>query len=295
MSSLVVPENENDKVGSCNLSLNPVTGAASDMSTGMEFLRIDNAKMVNEGERRTVAFEQKTTPEPDSTCSISGEAKEVDEKSPAKSCRLMFRVPVRHELDENGNEDNLKKRNTFSAISLMPVKTRRRRAARMRNTVGSIFGGGAGLNVDSDKECVTPDELSAHVVSPRGRGRKSKPLNAAALSASTSTNPIQKRPRSLSKGPRRGRDRFRGVGVLFSTSAKRRGPRPPARTSLTHDGTERRNESVKTSALATFVKSKRVVSPSPARKTARGATVDDTLVKFCSYDTAGPTTEDNSP
>jgi hypothetical protein len=39
-----------------------------------------------------------------------------------------------------------------------------------------------------------------------------------------------KRSRSLSRGPRRGRDRFRGVGAMFSTSKTRNAPRPPRAT-----------------------------------------------------------------
>jgi hypothetical protein len=73
----------------------------------------------------------------------------------------------------------------------------------------------------------------------------------------------KKRSRSASRGPRRGRDRFRGMGVLFSTSKTRNAPRPPRATvdEKNRDGTSGK-------VLLTLLRSRRMASPSPERLSA---------------------------
>lgn len=68
------------------------------------------------------------------------------------------------------------------------------------------------------------------------------------------------RSRSASRGPRRGRDRFRGVGTIFSTSKARNAPRPPR---ATVDGEDAEGSSSK--ALLSRLRAKRMASPSPTR------------------------------
>lgn len=68
------------------------------------------------------------------------------------------------------------------------------------------------------------------------------------------------RSRSASRGPRRGRDRFRGMGAIFSTSQVRNAPRSP-RPTVKGDAAE--GNSSKT--LLSFLRSKRMTSPSPNR------------------------------
>lgn len=68
------------------------------------------------------------------------------------------------------------------------------------------------------------------------------------------------RSRSSSRGPRRGRDRFRGMGAIFSTSQVRDAPRSPRATvgGETAEGTSSK-------ALLSFLRSKRIASPIPNR------------------------------
>lgn len=89
----------------------------------------------------------------------------------------------------------------------------------------------------------------------------------------------KKRSRSMSRGPRRGRDRFRGVGQLFSTSAARNAPRPP-RTTIDEDipaGTSSKT-------LLKLLHKKRMVSPSPDRASSESSDRRSDLLKCRSAD-----------
>lgn len=72
------------------------------------------------------------------------------------------------------------------------------------------------------------------------------------------------RSRSMSRGPRRGRERFRGVGAMFSTSKARNPPRPP-RPSRDFSGVENTPAGSKSSQVLSLLRGKRPLSPGPSR------------------------------
>lgn len=70
------------------------------------------------------------------------------------------------------------------------------------------------------------------------------------------------RSRSMSRGPRRGRDRFRGMGAMFSTSKARNPPRPPRETG----SNENIPAGTKSSKVLSIIRGRRPISPSPGRE-----------------------------
>lgn len=105
------------------------------------------------------------------------------------------------------------------------------------------------------------------------------------VSRSASVKVLKGRPRSLSRGPRRGRDRFRGIGNFFSTSSKRLPARPPRTVAV-----ESIPEGTSSRIVLTLLRSRRAMSPSPTR-----IPIDrrDDLLKYKSED-AGHNPQDET-
>jgi hypothetical protein len=273
------------------------------MSTETESLCACSATAVTNSQqpRRGVVFVQSAEFAPHPT--YASEPSGVDEVGKRK---LTIIGLAGRELGNGKNESEMKKNRTLHALgNILHPGSERRKSMKMRNTVGNFFGVTTAMPENDGNECGSGGGAGDDNVSKspnttaddgiRGRGRKSKLLNGTPLTGSSSGAPIQKRPHSLSKGPRRGRERFRGVGAMFSTSAKRRGARPPGDKKQT--GNAKRSfcdvEPVEEdNAVRRLFTSKRVVSPSPVRKDAPSF-VDNCVKKFFSMDTSNRATRKN--
>jgi hypothetical protein len=143
---------------------------------------------------------------------------------------------------------------------------------RMRKTLGTLLSpstrnsmagmkpekrkttAGFALNLTQSREHGAPEARS-----PGG------PIVEDALRREPTVGIFKRRARSASRGPRRGRERFRGIGALFSSSAARHPPRPPG--AVQDDDVVLRVNSTSKRMLAVF-RSRRVLSPSPTRHNA---------------------------
>jgi hypothetical protein len=273
------------------------------MSTETESLYAGRANAVTNTQqaRRGVVFVQSAEFAPNPT--YASETSGVDEVGKRK---LTIIGLAGREPGNGKNENEMKKNRTLHALgNILHPGSERRKSMKMRNTVGNFFGVTTAMPANDGNECgggggagddnIVKSRNTTADDGIRGRGRKSKLLNGTPLAGSSSGAPIQKRPHSLSKGPRRGRDRFRGIGAMFSTSAKRRGARPPGDKKQTGNATHSFCDAEPVgegNSMRSMFTSKRMVSPSPVRKDAPSS-VDNYVKKFFSMDTSNRATRKN--
>lgn len=148
-----------------------------------------------------------------------------------------------------------------------------------RKTLGNV-----GLETENDlaldqEDMVEVEALSANVSTNNGTRFPRAPSRV--LQRGKDMN----RSRSMSRGPRRGRDRFRGVGAMFSTSKARNAPRPPRQY-----GVENVPAGMKSSKGLSILRGKRSKSPDPRVQTEEELKAE--LLKCHSVETPPP---DKSP
>jgi hypothetical protein len=144
---------------------------------------------------------------------------------------------------------------------------------RMRKTLGSLLSPSsrnstAGMKPEKRKTTAgfahnlpqSREHGAAQVRSPGG------PIVEDAIRREPTARIFKRRARSASRGPRRGRERFRGIGALFSSSAARHPPRPPG---AAQDDDVALHVNSTSKRILAVLRSRRVLSPSPSRENAR--------------------------
>lgn len=209
---------------------------------------------------RRVVFEE-VCDGPDSSGNLPGSSKPEKRKS-------QFSRFLKGEALAGGGVTSPKKaaRKTLANLqskrkSMGPQRSPRgQRGLVTRKTLGTVgLAKNCELNLNGGIEPILNHDASER---DGRRGIPSEIDTSRGLSRVVSTK-LSNRSRSLSRGPRRGRDRFRGMGASFSTSKARDAPRRP-RTA----GGEEVPEGSSSRVVMSVIRSKRKVSPSPSRASA---------------------------
>jgi hypothetical protein len=145
-------------------------------------------------------------------------------------------------------------------------------AARMRKTLGNILSPNSRTSTGARPEKRKTLASLAHNFTQSKEHREGEARSPGVspteemLRREPTARIFKKRARSASRGPRRGRDRFRGIGAFFSNSAARHAPRPPgaAQEEETIPPTNTMNK-----RFLAVMRSKRVLSRSPVRGDSR--------------------------